>query len=66
MSSAAQVEPGLPRPVARQPPRGDESDQVHDAVPMDAQRSEPEYRADRDGDGIDVRIGQHASTLNCR
>jgi hypothetical protein len=25
-----------------------------------AQRSEAEYRADRDGDGIDVRVGQHA------
>ena len=42
MSSAVQVEPGLPRAVARQPPGGDETDQVHDAVPVDAQRSEPE------------------------
>src|ERR1700675_3689371 len=45
---------GLPGAVAREPPRGDESDEVHDPVPVDAQR------ADRDGDGVYVRVGQHA------
>ena len=50
---------GLPRPVARQPPGGDEADEVHDPVPMHAQRAESEDGSDGDGDGIDVRIGQH-------
>jgi hypothetical protein len=51
--------PGPPRTVARQPPCPHESDQVHDAVPMHAQRTYAKNWADGNGDGIDVRIGEH-------
>src|ERR1700722_2991378 len=56
--------PGPPRAVTREPPCGGESDEVHDPVPVHAQRPEAEYRADRAGDGMDVRGGQHARSFS--
>src|SRR6266404_708280 len=52
--------PRLLRAVSRQPPRGDKTDEVHEAVPVNAQGSETEYRTDRDGNGVDMRIREHA------
>src|SRR5271167_2509495 len=49
-----------PGAVSRQPPSRRESYEIHDPVPMHAQRSNSKKRPDGDGDGIEVRIGQHA------
>src|SRR5450631_1525225 len=51
---------GLPGAIPREPPRGDEADEVHDSVPVDAQGTKTDYRSDGDGNGVYVRVGQHA------
>jgi hypothetical protein len=50
---------GPARTVARQVPGRHEADQIHDAVPMHAQRSDTQHGTDRNRDGIDMRISEH-------
>ena len=51
---------GPPSAVSGQEPGSHEADKVHEPVPVDTQGAKSKYRSNGHGDGIDVRVGEHA------